>query len=501
MKRSLFLFFGLFFLSSFADDYVCATYFTQEGCQGCAQTDPAVLHTWLQGMPHLVVVEYVINGDGSKDNQHVFLEYSKKFERLSLVPQISYDNKNAIGPAEILPLKNTFKKLDDAECTLLDEEFDEMDLNKLLGKPRIWWRDRVLLKTGEGAINSDELRGLFLNRDVDMILQEKRVEARAIPLSGNEVMFVHAYKISDGWILQTGAKLLKEPPVNKEEGLRVRIPFVGEINQQHSLFVLTVLLGLADGFNPCAFFILTFLLGAILYAASGELDKSKKRKRILLVGVTFLFFSAVIYFLFMGLWFNAFKFLDHARWLTWIAGAIALFAGIINIKDYFFFQKGISCTLPKSEKLKFVDKVEKLKTIRSWRALFLGTILVAITVNIYELLCTLGIPIVYLRILTLHSLSALFYYLYLALYCFVYVFPLLVIVILFAFTLGGKQFSVQNVKRLKLVSGFMVVFLGIVLIFKPVLLKNGLLSLGLIGGAILLSIIVMSIYEHFFIKN
>jgi len=52
--------------------------FTQEGCQGCAQTDPAVLHTWLQGMPHLVVVEYVINGDGSKDNQHVFLEYSKK---------------------------------------------------------------------------------------------------------------------------------------------------------------------------------------------------------------------------------------------------------------------------------------------------------------------------------------------------------------------------------------------------------------------------------------
>jgi cytochrome c biogenesis protein CcdA len=501
MKRSLFLFFGLFFLRSFADDYVCATYFTQEGCQGCAQTDPAVLHTWLQEMPHLVVVEYVINGDGSKDNQHVFLEYSKKLNFLSLVPQISYDNKNAIGPAEILPLKNIFKKLDETECTLLDEEFDEMDLNKLSGKPRIWWRDRVLLKTGEGTINSDELRGLFLNRDVDTILQEKRIETWTIPLSGNDVMFAHAYKISDGWILQTGAKLLKEPSINKEEGPRVRVPFVGEINHQHSLFVLTVLLGLADGFNPCAFFILTFLLAAMLYAASESLNNSEKRKRILFVGFTFVFFSAAIYFLFMGLWFNAFKFISGAGWLSVVAGLIALFAGVINIKDYFFFQRGISFTLPKSQKEKFVEKVGALKNKRSVFALLAGTILIAVTVNLYELLCTFGIPMVYLRLLTMHTLTSVSYYCYLLLYNVAYVLPLVVIVIIFGITLGAREFSKRNVQRLKLVSGFMVLFLGVVLIFKPILLKSGLLSLGIIGGAILLSIIVMSVYEHFFIKN
>jgi len=501
MKRCLFLFCLFFFARIFSDDYVCLTYFTQDGCQGCAQTDPAILHAWLQEMPHLVVVEYVINGDGSKDNRYVFLEYSKKFEHLSLVPQISYDNKNAIGPAEILPLKSTFKKLDETECTLLDEEFDEMDLNKLPGKPKIWWRDRVLLKNGEGTINSDELRGLFLNRDVDSILKEKRIEAKTIPLSGNEVLFSHAYKISDAWILQTGAKLQKEPAINQEEAPQVRIPLIGEINHQHSLLVLTVLLGLADGFNPCAFFILTFLLAAMLYAASESLDKKEKRKRIFIVGLTFVCFSAAIYFLFMGLWFNAFKFISGAGWLSIVAGIIALVAGIINIKDYFFFQRGLSFTLPKSHKEEFIKKVGDLKKKRSLLALLTGTILIAVTVNLYELLCTFGIPMVYLRLLTMHSLSRLSYYAYLLLYNVVYILPLLVIVIIFGVTLGAHEFSKKNVQRLKLVSGFMVLFLGIVLIFKPILLKSGLLSLGLIGGAILSSIIVMSIYEHFFIKN
>lgn len=494
MKRLFSFFIMLAVAFGYANDHVCLTYFTQLGCQGCAQTDQSILHTWLQEMSQLVVIEYVIT---EKDNQYVFLEYSKKFEHLSSVPQISYDGKNAVGPVEILSLKHKFKAMEEAECTLLDEEFDEMDLNKLPGMPRIWWRDRVLMKEGKGTIKSDEMRELFFSREVEAILKDRRIETQKVLLSGNEINFKRAYQIADGWIIQVGAQLLKEPLATEEEALQIKMPLIGTINHEHSLVVLTVLLGLADGFNPCAFFILTFLLATMLYAASESITKREKRNRILLVGLTFVFFSALIYFLFMGLWFNVFKFLNHGRWLTWVAGLIALFAGFINIKDYFFFQKGFSCTLPKSEKLKFVDKVERLKTVRSWIGLFLGTIIVAITVNLYELLCTLGIPMVYLRLLTLHNLSLIVYYVYVALYCFVYIVPLLIIVLIFAFTLGAREFSLQNVKRLKLISGFMVLFLGFILLFNPALLKSGLISLGIVAGAIVLALIVMAIYEYF----
>lgn len=264
------------------------------------------------------------------------------------------------------------------------------------------------------------------------------------------------------------------------------MPFFGEIDSsQISLPVLTFMIGIADGFNPCAFFILTFLLSAMLLVQS--------RKRILVVGLIFIFFSALIYFLFMGAWLNVFLFVEEILFLTLIAGGIALIAGAINVKDYFFFQKGFSLTLPKSQKNRFMKKVNELIQTKSMLPLAIGTIILAVTVNLYELLCTVGFPMVYIRILTLRELPALEYYLYLAFYNLVYILPLLIIVLVFAITLGAKKFSVEWVKRLKLVSGLMISFLGIVLIFMPELLENIFTSFEILALAVLVSIAVMGV--------
>jgi hypothetical protein len=166
------------------------------------------------------------------------------------------------------------------------------------------------------------------------------------------------------------------------------------------------------------------------------------------------------------------------------------------VKDYFFFQRGFSCTLPKTEKLKFTDRVDRLKFVRSWQGLLVGTIIVAITVNLYELLCTIGLPIVYLRILTLHELSYWVYYSYIAAYCVIYVIPLIVIVLLFAYTLGGSEFSVHNVKRLKLASGVMILFLGLALIFSPRVLIDPAIAIGLVLAAVLCALLIMLVYER-----
>jgi len=186
------------------------------------------------------------------------------------------------------------------------------------------------------------------------------------------------------------------------------------------------------------------------------------RKKILLVGGVFIFFSALFYFLFMSVLLNVFQLGGKVAILTIIAGLIAVFAGLVNIKDYFYFQKGISLTLPKGHKERFLAKVKNLSLAKSTMALVSATAIIAATVNVYELLCTFGFPMVYTRILTLRELSSFKYYLYLIFYNLVYILPLGGIVLIFAVTLGRKTFSQLWVRRLKLVSGFMILFINLV---------------------------------------
>ena len=176
-----------------------------------------------------------------------------------------------------------------------------------------------------------------------------------------------------------------------------------------------------------------------------------------------------------------------------MAGAVAFSAGIINIKDYFFFQKGISLTLPKSHKERFLARVKNLSLAKSTLALATATMIIAATVNIYELLCTFGFPMVYTRILTLRELPFLEYYLYLIFYNLIYVIPLTAIVLIFAFTLGKKTFSQIWVRRLKLVSGFMILFLGLILMLKPKLLESVLTAFGVMFGAVIISGLIILI--------
>jgi len=100
---------------------------------------------------------------------------------------------------------------------------------------------------------------------------------------------------------------------------------------------------------------------------------------------------------------------------------------------------------------------------------------------------------VYARILTLRELSSLEYYLYLIFYNLVYVIPLLFIVLIFALTLGKKTFSQIWVRRLKLVSGFMILFLGLILMLKPKLLESALTAFSVLLFAIIISVIVILI--------
>ncbi len=509
---------------------ICAAYFTFIGCPNCAVTDPIVLTEWTKKYPNLVIIEYGwIGGDWQDPNSQFFGEFAQAYKTQAAVPQLVLSkNKIRLGRLDVPKAEDDIKSLSSNPCPLIDKSvsFENLNLNKLPAKPKIWANGRVLIKLNENEwlfqwngeeppktvgrkkFNQKELKELLFTENVSDKLKYKIfdiVEPQKVMFSGSafppEAGFIPYAEFENAVKIQ----LLEESMASEEEEQQeeitsepeeetVKLPLFGEIEtKKYSLPLLTFLIALADGFNPCAFFVLTFLLAALIGLAGA-------RRKILLVGSIFIFFSALFYFLFMSVLLNVFQLGKQITILTLVAGAIAVFAGIVNIKDYFFFQKGISLTLPKGRKEKFFALVKKLSLAKSTWALITGTAIIAATVNIYELLCTFGFPMVYTRILTLRELSSLEYYFYLILYNLVYVIPLAIIVLIFAITLGKKTFSQMWVRRLKLISGFMILFLGLILIAKPKLLESVLTAFEILFAAIIISGIVI-FFDHFYKKS
>ena len=263
----------------------------------------------------------------------------------------------------------------------------------------------------------------------------------------------------------------------------VYIPWIGNLDASDmSLPVITLVIAGLDSFNPCAFFVLFSLLGLLIHAQS--------RKKMFLIGSVFIFFSGFIYFLFMAAWLSLFLVMGQVEIITKIAGSIAVIIAVINIKDFFAFKKGVSLTIPDSAKPKLFDRMRKLMKSTSLISILIGTVVLAVAANSYELLCTAGFPMVFTRILTLNNLSTASYYLYLVLYNLIYIIPLSIIVIIFTVTLGRKHLTEWQGRLMKLISGTMMLGLGSVLLFNPAILSNTLISFLLLAGALVISVVI-----------
>jgi thiol-disulfide isomerase/thioredoxin len=255
------------------------------------------------------------------------------------------------------------------------------------------------------------------------------------------------------------------------------LPLIGALDPAAwSLPALTVVLAGLDAFNPCAFFVLLFLLSLLVHA--------RNRRRMFLIGGVFIFFSGVIYFMFMAAWLNVFLWLGELQWITLLAGLLAVVMGGLNIKDFLAFQHGPSLSISDQAKPKLFKRMRGLVGSDRLPGLLLGTVMLAIVANSYELLCTAGFPMVYTRTLTLNDLSTSAYYLYLALYNLIYILPLLAIVLAFTWTLGSRKLQEREGRLLKLLSGTMMTGLGLMLLIYPQGLSEPGISLLVIIAAL-----------------
>jgi thiol-disulfide isomerase/thioredoxin len=272
----------------------------------------------------------------------------------------------------------------------------------------------------------------------------------------------------------------------QHSAVATELPFIGDpLASGLSLAPLTLVIAGLDAFNPCAFFVLLFLLSLMVNARS--------RRRMLLVGGIFVFFSGAIYFLFMAAWLNLFLLTGGMPYVTLAAALLALLIALVNIKDFFWLRHGPSMSIPEQAKPGLFQRMRGLVGVEHLPTLLLGTVVLAIAANSYELLCTAGFPMVYTRILTLNELSDVDYYLYLLFYNLIYVVPLLLIVLLFAFTMGRYKLSERQGRVLKLLSGLMMLGLGGVLLTAPALLSSPLSGLLILLGSTLATVVLSRI--------
>ena len=240
----------------------------------------------------------------------------------------------------------------------------------------------------------------------------------------------------------------------------IDLPIVGRLKASRvGLPLFTLAVGLVDGFNPCAMWVLLFLLSVLVNLHS--------RWKILAVAGTFVVISAAAYFAFMAAWFSVFRFVGVLREVQVAIGGIAICIGLIHVKDFFAFKQGITLSIPESAKPGIYERVRRIVTAEKLTGAIVATAILAVLVNIVELLCTAGLPALYTQILNAQQLPQWQNYAYLLLYDVAYMFDDGLMVAIVVLTMERHKLQEAHGRWLKLVSGTAIMILGIVMLFRP----------------------------------
>lgn len=246
---------------------------------------------------------------------------------------------------------------------------------------------------------------------------------------------------------------------------KITLPIFGQLDVQNfSLPLLTFIIAIMDGFNPCALWVLLFLISLSV--------GTNNRGRLLILGSAFILTSASFYFLVLAAWLNLVLFLGFLFWIRLAIGAVAVYAGYYNIKKYIDRKK--SCAvIAEDRRRKIIDRVKELiLEKRIWLA-FIGMVILAVSINAFELICSAGLPAVYVQILSLSELAAWKYYAYLIFYAFVFVLNQIVILVIALTTFKIKAVNPNFILTINLLGGIIMLIIGLLLLFKPSLLMFG----------------------------
>ncbi|KAF0224454.1 MAG: Uncharacterized protein FD133_1564 [Erysipelotrichaceae bacterium] len=243
------------------------------------------------------------------------------------------------------------------------------------------------------------------------------------------------------------------------DNANITLPFFGEVNAKSiSLPLLGIVLGTLDGFNPCAMWVLLLLISMLFH-----LEQSWKRW---FLGGLFLATTAVMYFSFMLTWLNITILFGTITYLRWFIAAIAVAGGIFNIREYILTPPG--CEVIDDRKRKKISK--RIKEIFSQPVFVLaaiGVVALAISVNLVELICSAGLPVLYTQVLSIQNMTGIEKILYLLLYLAFFIADDIIVFIIAMKTTQLTGISTKYSRWSHLVGGIVMITLAIIMVLKP----------------------------------
>jgi glutaredoxin len=221
----------------------------------------------------------------------------------------------------------------------------------------------------------------------------------------------------------------------------------------------TVVMGLLDGLNPCSMWVLILMIS--LLATLND------RRRMLAIAGTFVLVEGIAYFVFMTAWLNLFLLIGLSRASQVAVALIAIAAGVIHLKDFWMPGVGFSLSISDKQKPGIYARMRAILHAKSLPAAIVGVIVLGLLVQVVEFLCTSGFPALFTRILTLRNLDTASYYGYLLLYNVAYMFDDIVVLAIGVTTLSHRRLQENEGRWLKLLSGLVMVALGVYLLVAP----------------------------------
>jgi hypothetical protein len=276
--------------------------------------------------------------------------------------------------------------------------------------------------------------------------------------TGKQIMGIVESKLSELGLIDS-----KQDEVKKDDSSEMSVPILGEIDAKSiSLPFLTVVLGLVDGFNPCAMWVLLFLISLLF----GMNDK----KKMWILGSVFIFISGFSYFLFMSAWLHLVLFLGLISFIRAGIGLLAIGMGSLTIHNFWENRKvdGVVCKVSSNKKnQKVFDSLRNAVHKKSLLLSIIGIVVVAFLVNLLELACSAGFPAIFTQVLAINDIAMWQRYMYMIGYVFFYMLDDMIIFALAMITMQATGIGTKYAKYVNLFSGILIFILGLLLIFKP----------------------------------
>ncbi|MCP4319598.1 MAG: hypothetical protein GY789_27345 [Hyphomicrobiales bacterium] len=262
---------------------------------------------------------------------------------------------------------------------------------------------------------------------------------------------------------------IRTPPADTSPNLLpdvIHVPMIGPVRPVDlSLPVLTVLLAAVDGFNPCAMWVLVFLIGLLL----GLEDE----KRMWILGGAFLLATAAMYFAVMAVWLNLVLFLGVVVWVRVVIGVLAIGGGFYFLREYWTKPDAACHVTNPGRRQKIMAAFRSVVNNNQLPLSIVGIMALAVMVNFIELLCSAGIPAVYTQVLAFNDLSRTAYYTYIGLYIAVFMIDDIAIFTTGMIALRVTGLTSKYARYSHLIGGIILLTIGAIMLLRPELLSFG----------------------------